>query len=243
MSSSCHAGRPAQDNVSLAVSEDEEVEALLAEQVAYYRARASEYDETTPIRHDDASRGQLVDALEQFAPGGRVLELACGTGEWTRELARHGSRVTAIDAAPEVLAIAAARVPDDRVRFIRGDIFRWQPDQRYDVVFFSAWLSHVPPQRFDRFWELVGDCLEPDGRVFLIDELPAVAEHEQPIAAAVAPTVERPLRDGSRYRAVKVFYEPGDLRARLATLGWTSSIRRVGWRFFYAIAERNRPTL
>jgi demethylmenaquinone methyltransferase/2-methoxy-6-polyprenyl-1,4-benzoquinol methylase len=225
------------------VSEDEEVEALLAEQVAYYRARASEYDETTPIGDDDASRGQILEALEQFAPSGQVLELACGTGEWTRELARHGSRLTALDAAPEVLAIASARVRDDSVCFIQGDIFGWQPDRRYDVVFFSAWLSHVPPQRFDRFWELVRDCLEPDGRVFLIDELPAVAEHEQPIAAAVAPAVQRPLRNGTRYRAVKVFYEPDELRARLARLGWTTSVHEVGWRFFYAIAVRNRPSL
>jgi demethylmenaquinone methyltransferase/2-methoxy-6-polyprenyl-1,4-benzoquinol methylase len=227
----------------VAVAEDDEVEALLAEQVAYYRARASEYDETTPLRHDAASRRQILDALERFAPRGQVLELACGTGEWTRELAGHASQLTAIDAAPEVLAIASARVGDNRVRFIQDDIFRWRPDRRYDVVFFSAWLSHVPPQRFARFWELVGDCLAPRGRVFLIDELPAVAEHEQPIAAAVAPTVERPLRGGTRYRAVKVFYEPGDLCRRLARLGWRTSIQPVGWRFFYAIAERTRPAV
>jgi demethylmenaquinone methyltransferase/2-methoxy-6-polyprenyl-1,4-benzoquinol methylase len=217
---------------------EDEIDALLAEQVAYYRSRAGEYDATTPIPHDEASRGKLLEALKEFGPRGRVLELACGTGQWTGELARHASQLTAIDAAPEMLAIASARVGDNRVRFIRDDIFDWQPSQRYDVLFFSAWLSHVPPQRFDRFWALVGDCLEVNGRVFLIDELPAVATQEQAIAGAVAPAVQRPLRSGAQHRAVKVVYEPEELRARLAELGWKTSIHPVGWRFFYATAER-----
>jgi ubiquinone/menaquinone biosynthesis C-methylase UbiE len=121
-------------------------------QAAYYGARAAEYDATSPIPADDASRAQLVDALGVFAPWGRVLEFACGTGQWTATLAKHASALTAIDASPEMLAIASKRVRDDRIRFIRADIFDWRPDRRYDVVFFSAWLSHVPPRRFDRFW-------------------------------------------------------------------------------------------
>jgi hypothetical protein len=57
----------------------DELDELLAEQVAYYRARAAEYDATAAV--DDASRATLLEALEAFAPQGRVLELACGTGQ------------------------------------------------------------------------------------------------------------------------------------------------------------------
>jgi hypothetical protein len=35
-----------------------------------------------------------------------------------------------------MLAIAA-RTVDERVRFIRADLFGWRPDRRYDVVFFG----------------------------------------------------------------------------------------------------------
>lgn len=59
----------------------DELDALLAEQAAYYGARAAEYDATSPISADDASRATLVDAVEVFAPRGRVLEFACGTGQ------------------------------------------------------------------------------------------------------------------------------------------------------------------
>lgn len=212
----------------------DELERLLAEQVAYYRARAPDYDATSPVPADEASRGELVHALEAFAPRGRVLEFACGTGQWTTTLAKHASELTAIDASPEMLALASSRVQDDRVRFIQADILAWQPDGRYDVVFFSAWLSHVPPQRFDHFWALVAECLDQTGRVFFIDELPAVGAHEQVIPGAVAPSVERRLTNGARYRTVKVFYQPDELAERLTALGWKITVHPVGWRFFQA---------
>jgi len=103
---------------------------------------------------------------------------------------------------------------------------------------FSAWLSHVPPQSFEDFWALVAACLNADGRVFLIDELPAVAAHEQPIANSPAPAVERRLTTGARYRTVKVFSAPDTLKAQLAELGWHIEIRTAGRRFFYAAAAR-----
>ena len=216
----------------------DELDALLAEQAAYYGARAAEYDATSPIPADDASRAKLVDALGVFAPRGRVLEFACGTGEWTATLASHASELTAIDASLEMLAIASKRVRDNHIRFIEADIFDWRPDRGYDVVFSSAWLSHVPPRYFDRFWALVAECLDETGRVFLIDELPSVEAHERVIPDALAPVVERPLRSGARYRVVKVFYQPAELSRRLATLGWKISAHPVGWRFFYATGSR-----
>jgi demethylmenaquinone methyltransferase/2-methoxy-6-polyprenyl-1,4-benzoquinol methylase len=215
--------------------DDPGLDALLAEQIAYYRARAGEYDATGAL--DVAARAELAAALEAFAPRGRVLELACGTGQWTAELARHATELTAVDASPEVLAINRERVGDPRVRYEQADLFAWTPPERYDVVFFSAWLSHVPPQRFDAFWALVGSCLTPDGRVFAIDELPAAAAGERPLEDAPAPAVERVLTSGARHRTVKVFYEPEELTRRLAALGWRVEVRTVGWRFFYAAGE------
>jgi len=99
-----------------------------------------------------------------------VLELACGRGAWTSQLLRHATDVTAVDASPEMLAIAAARAGSERVRFIQADLFAWEPDRRYDVVFFGFWLSHVPPARFEPFWAVVADCLKPQGRVFFADD-------------------------------------------------------------------------
>jgi demethylmenaquinone methyltransferase/2-methoxy-6-polyprenyl-1,4-benzoquinol methylase len=219
---------------------DDELEGLLAEQIAYYRARAGDYDATYPLDAgaDADARAQLLAALEALAPYGRVLELACGTGQWTIELGRHASAVTAVDASPEALAICRQRVDAERVQLVEADIFAWRPPERYDLVFFSAWLSHVPPQRFDAFWRLVADCLTPGGRTFVIDELPAVAALERPALAQPAPVVRREVASGESYRAVKVLYAPERLRARLGALGWDADVRTVGWRFFFATVRR-----
>jgi 2-polyprenyl-3-methyl-5-hydroxy-6-metoxy-1,4-benzoquinol methylase len=79
---------------------------LLAEQVAYYRAIAGEYEEHAI---PGAWGGELSAALASFRPAGSVLELACGPGMWTNQLCRHAVDVTAVDAAPEMLAIARPR--------------------------------------------------------------------------------------------------------------------------------------
>lgn len=216
---------------------NEELESLLAEQVAYYRARAAEYDETGSFAADDGYRA-LVDALEAFSPGGRVLELACGTGQWTAQLARHAAHLTALDASPEMIALNRTHVGRDDVEYLEADVFAWHPRERYDVVFFSAWLSHVPPQMFERFWSLVAGCLDQGGRVFAIDELPAVEQLESRLSSSVAPAVERRVSSGESYRAVKVFYDPVELERKLSALGWEVTVLTAGWRFFYLTGAR-----
>jgi demethylmenaquinone methyltransferase/2-methoxy-6-polyprenyl-1,4-benzoquinol methylase len=197
------------------MSRRDESDPLLAEQVAYYRAIAPEYeDHAIPGAGED----ELIAALDAFQPTGDVLELACGPGAWTERLLHHATNITAVDAAPEMLARAKARVGEDRVRFIQADLFAWTPDRRYDVVFFSSWISHVPLDRFDAFWSFVTDCLRPAGRVFFIDD--AYRTPDELIEGQSSSTIRRRLNDGTAYRAVKVPHRPADLEDRLRRLGW-----------------------
>ena len=126
-----------------------DLDGLLAEQVAYYRALAPEYSETAIPELPTGARVReaVVAALEDFGPSGKVLELACGPGTWTSRLLSYADSVTALDAAPEMLQLAAATVRDRRARFVQADLFAWEPDRRYDVVFFGFWLSHVEVAR------------------------------------------------------------------------------------------------
>ena len=52
-----------------------------------------------------------------LGPGMRVLELGCGTGYFTRELARSRADVIAIDVSPELLEIAKANCSTPNVRY------------------------------------------------------------------------------------------------------------------------------
>ena len=199
---------------------DDEVEALLVEQVTYYRAHAPDYD--------DAYLGKAWDrCIDELPITGDVLELACGTGHWTPLLARRARSVTAIDAAPEVLTLARHRVGDLSVEFIQADVFGWQPPRRHDTVFFAFWLTHVPPARFAAFWAMVGTALAPGGWVCFVDSSTREREEERILPGQVTPTVWRRLRDGSQHRVVKVYYSPAELAARLAELGWSASIREA----------------
>lgn len=224
---------------------------ILREQIAYYRARAMEYDQWF-LRQGRYDRGeehneqwfteveQVRTALQHFAPTGQVLEFAGGTGWWTQELVRYADSLTVVDSAAETIAINQERIANANprgipARYVEADLFSWQPDGEYDAIFFSFWLSHVPPEQFVPFWNLVRSCLAPNGRVFFVDSLysQTAPASDQPLTGEQATTLERRLNDGRTFRIVKVFYQPDDLQARLMELGWHMSIQTTPSFFLY----------
>lgn len=229
----------------------EDYDRLLNEQIAYYRARAGEYDEWF-LRQGRYDRGpelnarwfgdvqQVRAALDRFRPAGRVLELACGTGLWTQVLAAYSTQITALDALAEVLALNQARLPAGRVRYLQADLFGWQPDQAYDMVFFGFWLSHVPPTHFDAFWQMVRAALAPGGRVFFVDSryepTSTATDHSQRAREEFVTT--RRLNSGDEFQIVKIFYEPRPLAERLAGLGWQFEIAETSLHFIYGSGRR-----
>jgi SAM-dependent methyltransferase len=204
-------------------------EPLLAEQKRYYAARAPEYEDWwfRRGRYDFGAEAkarwfaevaELEAALDRFDAAGDVLELACGTGVWTRRLAGSAARLTALDAAAEMIELNRRRVGGAGVEYVQADVFSWTPARRHDVCFFGFWLSHVPESRFAEFWERVAAALRPDGRVFLVDSGSGERAHTRP---GPAPGTEiRRLGDGREFAIVKRAWEPRVLERQLAALGW-----------------------
>ncbi len=223
-----------------------ETETLLQQQIEYYRARAPEYDDWF-LRRGRYDRGpeanadwfadaELVRAaLAGFHPSGDVLELACGTGLWTEALLSTARRITAVDAAPETLALNRERLHSPAVRYIQADLFTWRPEERFDAVFFGFWLSHVPPARFEPFWRMVASALKPGGRVFFVDSIyePTSTARDHQLGDPGGESVVRRINDGREFRIVKIFYRPDDLAGRLRPLGWTTRIRETPHYFIY----------
>lgn len=224
----------------------------LAEQIAYYRARAPEYD-AWANREGDFDRGhhnnawhaekrRLVTALREFWPSGNVLEVAGGTGQWTEQLLRYTPLLTVLDAAPEALEENRKRTArrTTMIEYHDDDVFTWEPPERYDVVFFSYWLSHVPPERFAQFWKQVDRFLKPEGRVFLIDNLPTeqAEELDPETPADDDASVLRPAPDGNLYRVWKVLWRPEELRKVLFDLGWSFDVFPTGHYFLWAQGSR-----
>lgn len=226
---------------------------LLAEQRAFYRARAPEYDEwwRREGRYDRGPEmarewheqvATVESALESFGVAGDVLELAGGTGWWTERIARTADRLTVVDSSPETLAINRKRVKRTDVDFVVADLFEWRPQRRHDVVFFSFWLSHVPRPRFTAFWTLVRSCLTPGGRAFLIDnrdDPTPGADIKDPYVVEYGPDVHlRRLSDGSEHRVVKVMYEPEELRSAIEAEDWRADIQATRWFLFGSARPR-----
>ena len=211
---------------------------LIEEQIAYYRARAAEYDATSTPPDDPfaADADRIREALRAFAPRGRVLEIAAGTGQWTGLLADFADELVVTDASPEMLELNRAKVGERGAAYRVADAFALEATHANDIVFFGFFLSHVPPARFEAFWRVVEGLLAPVGRVFFVDEGRHFEWREDWIDEGRG-VVRRPLTDGSVHRVVKVLWRPDDLERSLAALGWHASVEAAG-PFYWGTTQR-----
>jgi SAM-dependent methyltransferase len=103
-------------------------------------------------------------------PGEKAIDLGCGTGAFTRRLARaHGLDVTGMDISPRCVARAAQQGGGER--YLVGDITRTGlPDACYDLIVYSGVLHHCD-ERATRVSILAEGLriLKPGGRLFSYD--------------------------------------------------------------------------
>ena len=202
---------------------------------SYYAARAPEYDGVylKPERQAD------LRAIERWLPpvfaGARVLEIACGTGYWTRFIAPVAAEVLAIDAAPETMAIAKGRVPVGNVRFVDGDAYDLaRHGGRFDAAFAGFWFSHVSIARRGAFLRGLNAVLRPGAKVVLLDNR-YVEGSSSPVTNrdAEGNTYQtRRLGDGSTHRVLKNFPSEAELHSSVGDLGTGLSI--TTWQFYWA---------
>ncbi|PAD73716.1 class I SAM-dependent methyltransferase [Paenibacillus campinasensis] len=102
------------------------------------------------------------DVISLLAPkeGERILDLGCGTGTLTSEIAAAGAQVTGMDNSAEMLQQARANYPN--IPFIKGNAEQFQTSIRYDAVFSNAALHWV--QDASGALHSIYGALEPGGR-------------------------------------------------------------------------------
>jgi ubiquinone/menaquinone biosynthesis C-methylase UbiE len=152
-----------------------------------------------------------VEAMAPFgiAPGSTVLDLGCGTGTFTVEMARQvgpQGTVHAVDIQSEMLDQARNRVGaaglEGRVRFHHSGAYRLPLEsESIDIAILIATLAEIPNRLLAL--EELRRVIRPGGRLAISEELP----HPSYVPA---PLVQRWLREaGFRYggqQGTPIFY-------------------------------------
>lgn len=123
---------------------------------------ATTYDEYATAQKEAAE--QLAARLPETDQAS-ILELGCGTGNYTRLLAKRfpGARLTALDFSPAMLAVARAKARGKRVTFLCQDaeVFLRERGECYDLI-----TSNATMQWFDDLEHtagLISERLHPGG--------------------------------------------------------------------------------
>jgi demethylmenaquinone methyltransferase/2-methoxy-6-polyprenyl-1,4-benzoquinol methylase len=208
--------------------------------LAYYRRRAREYERVYEKPERQADLAALRSLVSREMEGHEVLEIACGTGYWTRVCAGRARSVLAVDLAEETLEIAQAKeYPFGKVRFGRADAYRLEeiPDD-FTAGLACFWWSHVPLERLAEFLAGWHRRLGPGARVVFVDNR-YVEGSSTPISRTDArgnTYQTRRLADGSSHEVLKNF-PSGDELLR-AIQGASQDARLVEFPYYWCLSYR-----
>jgi protein-L-isoaspartate O-methyltransferase len=200
---------------------------MITEQSAQFYAKiASNHDRIydRAERQDDlaAMRGHVAEVLR----GHTVLELACGTGYWTRIIAETADKVVATDINPEMIAMAQLRkLAADKVTLRVADARDLPADLGdFTAIFIGFWWSHVKREEYERFLAQLKAKVGKDVLVVLLDDAYVEGSSETVARTDLEGNTYqiRSAPDGERYEIPKTYPSDSALRKKLA-----SSVREI----------------
>lgn len=109
----------------------------------------------------------LVERAEPLVPG-RALDLGCGTGRNSLWLARHGWRVTGVDASSVGLSMALQSAHDSGVdlEVVEADLLQYRPaSEGFDLVVVAN--IHLAPEHRAAFFLRASAAVAPGGHLFV----------------------------------------------------------------------------
>lgn len=176
---------------------------------AYYRERAPVYERV----YNYSQRQKDLRYLEQYIPkqfaGRDVLEIAAGTGYWTRFIAGQANSVLATDVTEEALQ----QIDSTKASISTQILDAYDLDQlqtKYSGFFAGLWLSHVPKEQLTSFISQIHYRILSGAIVMFIDN--SIAQCKSlPITSTddAGNTYQtRTLDNGTEYEVLKNF--PGE---------------------------------
>jgi len=215
----------------------------------YYRARAPWHDGYMGYSDNAAMEKLLrpiVSRVEMLLAGRDVLEIACGTGNWTQVLARRVRRILATDINEETLDRAREKdYPAGVVDFRMVDAYSLDDvGNGFSGAFAADWWSHVPRSLLGPFLDRLHTCLETDAQVVFVDMLPRDHPDLRPYRYDQEGNAicRRTLPDGSAFDVVKNFPVVNEVCESLAGRGedvkYHKWLELGRWLVTYTIPDR-----
>jgi SAM-dependent methyltransferase len=113
---------------------------------------------------------ELFQRLVEPKPGMTAVDLACGSGQWTRQLAAWSLTVTGYDFSAEALRQATAAGPRDKLAYARWDIDAEPipPDLKPGCLDLVTCRYALPYLQYARLLTDVGRLLKPGGTFYAL---------------------------------------------------------------------------
>jgi len=147
---------------------------LIDQMNRYYRMRAPWHDGYLSYTDNESMEkllGPLIEYFEGYIANQDILEIACGTGNWTQVLAKRARSVLATDVADSMIQIARKKPnPKGKVEFKIADAYTLKEVEGHFTCAFAAdWFSHIPKSSIGPFLEVLHKKLEKGAHVIFID--------------------------------------------------------------------------
>lgn len=188
----------------------------------YYFKRAGLHDYCMSYTsNEDMEKllGAIIRLFEKDIIGRDVLEIACGTGNWTQILARRARSVLATDINEPMLEIARRKsYANPYVRFEAVDAYSLGKIKgTFNAAFAADWWSHIPGTMITPFLKGLHSRLRKGARVIFLDMTPRASLNiESHFYNENGDFVRRrSLPDGGEYLVVKNFPTENELKGIL----------------------------
>lgn len=144
-------------------------------QIEYYTKRAPEYEQI--YYRDIPERRKEIDdetiRLKHLVKDKNILDLACGTGYWTKIFSETARSITACDISNEMLNEAKNKNYSCPVEFLIADINQLPfKKNSFDFITLGFWFSHHPKQDYITLFKNLKSILKNNGTIWMIDNNP-----------------------------------------------------------------------
>jgi len=218
---------------------------LIDDVIRYYAERAPVYDETAGFTDLEAEklRATLKKRYQSIFHGRNVLEIACGSGYWTKVIGKVAKSVLATDINPSLISTAKDRCKHlPNIRFQIVDAYTLNGvTGNFDAAFGNGWWSHIPKANLQDFLSALHGKLNPGALVMFVDQLPydgffRKQDNEGNILE------QRILPDSRSFMIVKNFPTEQEIKDSLVNIAddirYTERPEEKSWQIMYRVKEK-----